>query len=233
MGGAVDCTPDSLLHSIDDYDYTMRCWRYGFVYDTTILTILNTHGVLAKLYRDRNITVTHADNMKSPVILANSSRVEDIQACQKCGIVTCKLWGESNWHFLRGVVVRGELSGLLPGRLPGNAIVRGSFYEYLQGPQAYERMMRNMFDNEIDPGSGWVRNGWYCRACTTEFVRANLLSWLIREEINSTDFTAPGTHELKENCWYGYQCRTMTHNPPHAHKLNHLCEPRPDKLDGH
>ncbi|GAW01124.1 hypothetical protein LENED_002703 [Lentinula edodes] len=49
------------------------------------------------------------------------------------------------------------------------------------------------------------------------FTRSkNLWVWLRQVKANS----AP----LAENCWYGYNCRTQTHNLAHAQKLNHLCE---------
>ncbi|KAJ9451963.1 FHA domain containing protein [Diplonema papillatum] len=31
----------------------------------------------------------------------------------------------------------------------------------------------------------------------------------------------------RQNCWYGFGCRTQYHKPPHAEKLNHACLPAP------
>jgi E3 ubiquitin-protein ligase CHFR len=34
----------------------------------------------------------------------------------------------------------------------------------------------------------------------------------------------PSRARGRDNCWYGRECRTQTHNAEHARKLNHICE---------
>ncbi|KAJ3904684.1 hypothetical protein F5879DRAFT_954081 [Lentinula edodes] len=62
----------------------------------------------------------------------------------------------------------------------------------------------------------WKEDDCLCQSCFKSFLIENLWVWLRQVKANS----AP----LAENCWYGYNCRTQTHNLAHAQKLNHLCE---------
>ncbi|KAJ3766802.1 hypothetical protein FB446DRAFT_757070 [Lentinula raphanica] len=66
------------------------------------------------------------------------------------------------------------------------------------------------------PLPDWTEDSYLCDTCFTSFLVENL--WLWWRYIKSD------SEPLKENCWYGYDCRTQTHNRIHAQKLNHLCE---------
>ncbi|CAK7328560.1 unnamed protein product [Dovyalis caffra] len=52
-----------------------------------------------------------------------------------------------------------------------------------------------------------------------------------RMPLNHAEMIAVGTHLLppdaanREDCWYGYACRTQHHNEDHARKRNHVCRP--------
>ncbi|KAJ4472702.1 hypothetical protein C8R41DRAFT_870329 [Lentinula lateritia] len=58
----------------------------------------------------------------------------------------------------------------------------------------------------------WKEDDCLCQNCFKSFLIENLWVWLRQVKANS----AP----LAENCWYGYNCRTQTHNLAHAQKLN-------------
>ncbi|KAJ4465835.1 hypothetical protein C8J55DRAFT_247141 [Lentinula edodes] len=58
----------------------------------------------------------------------------------------------------------------------------------------------------------WKEDDYLCQSCFKSFLIENLWVWLRQVKANS----AP----LAENCWYGYNCRTQTHNLAHAQKLN-------------
>ncbi|KAJ3996684.1 hypothetical protein F5050DRAFT_1807507 [Lentinula boryana] len=62
----------------------------------------------------------------------------------------------------------------------------------------------------------WTEDDYLCEDCFRSFLFENL--WLWWRHVKS------GSEPLKDNCWYGYNCRTQTHNSTHAQKLNHLCE---------
>ncbi|KAJ3729222.1 hypothetical protein C8R42DRAFT_157915 [Lentinula raphanica] len=75
---------------------------------------------------------------------------------------------------------------------------------------------QNVGQPSIPPSSDWTEDSYLCETCFTSFLRENL--WVWWRHIKASSET------LKENCWYGYNCRTQTHSIAHASKLNHLCE---------
>lgn len=54
--------------------------------------------------------------------------------------------------------------------------------------------------------------GWYCKL--QYFLM--LVSYLQH---------LPGDAVQREDCWYGYTCRTQHHSEDHARKRNHVCRP--------
>ncbi|KAJ7300829.1 hypothetical protein DFH08DRAFT_127839 [Mycena albidolilacea] len=66
--------------------------------------------------------------------------------------------------------------------------------------------------------SGWMRNLSYCRPCLEKFLADRAWKWFLAERVKG-GWTKP------EDCWYGYNCNTMTHKKAHAEGKNHLCEP--------
>ncbi|KAJ7740970.1 hypothetical protein B0H14DRAFT_2989631 [Mycena olivaceomarginata] len=65
---------------------------------------------------------------------------------------------------------------------------------------------------------GWMRNLSYCRPCLEKFLADRAWKWFLAERVKG-GWTKP------EDCWYGYNCNTMTHKKAHAEGKNHLCEP--------
>ncbi|KAF8160443.1 hypothetical protein K438DRAFT_1859751 [Mycena galopus ATCC 62051] len=65
---------------------------------------------------------------------------------------------------------------------------------------------------------GWDRDKSYCQPCLTKFLVEHTWRWL-------KDDMVKGGWMPPEDCWYGYNCRTMVHNHAHATKKNHLCVP--------
>ncbi|KAA3464422.1 E3 ubiquitin-protein ligase CHFR isoform X2 [Gossypium australe] len=45
------------------------------------------------------------------------------------------------------------------------------------------------------------------------------------ERITAATHHLPSDASQREDCWYGYACRTQHHNEEHARKRNHVCRP--------
>ncbi|KAJ7821370.1 hypothetical protein B0H14DRAFT_2831422 [Mycena olivaceomarginata] len=65
---------------------------------------------------------------------------------------------------------------------------------------------------------GWERDKSYCQPCLCKFLEEHVWRWFLQERIN-------GGWSPPENCWYGYNCKTMVHQRAHAEGKNHLCVP--------
>ncbi|XP_031739669.1 E3 ubiquitin-protein ligase CHFR isoform X3 [Cucumis sativus] len=60
-----------------------------------------------------------------------------------------------------------------------------------------------------------------CHECYEKLV-GFLLYWF---RISTPKYLLPEDATERENCWYGYACRTQHHNEDHARKRNHVCRP--------
>ncbi|KAH8823312.1 hypothetical protein DL96DRAFT_1713736 [Flagelloscypha sp. PMI_526] len=65
----------------------------------------------------------------------------------------------------------------------------------------------------------WKREDWLCEACLIDLTKTAMPKWWINKKIEQGD-PVPS-----ENCSYGWNCQTMTHNSVHASRLNHFCKP--------
>lgn len=60
-----------------------------------------------------------------------------------------------------------------------------------------------------------------CNECFDKLV-SFLLYWF---RISLPKYLLPGDALQREDCWYGYTCRTQHHNEDHARRRNHVCRP--------
>ncbi|KAL8126544.1 hypothetical protein AgCh_013716 [Apium graveolens] len=60
-----------------------------------------------------------------------------------------------------------------------------------------------------------------CNDCYDKLV-SFLLYWF---RISIPKYQLPPEASQRENCWYGYACRTQHHSDDHARKRNHVCRP--------
>ncbi|XP_024928092.1 uncharacterized protein LOC107415772 isoform X4 [Ziziphus jujuba] len=60
-----------------------------------------------------------------------------------------------------------------------------------------------------------------CNDCYEKLI-SFLLYWF---RISMPKHFLPPDASKRENCWYGYSCRTQHHNVEHARKRNHVCRP--------
>ncbi|KAM5583296.1 E3 ubiquitin-protein ligase CHFR [Rosa sericea] len=67
-----------------------------------------------------------------------------------------------------------------------------------------------------------ITSGTYtCSDCYEKLI-SFLLYWF-RVSVSASHL--PPDASKRENCWYGYACRTQHHNEDHARKRNHVCRP--------
>ncbi|KAI0768570.1 hypothetical protein BD413DRAFT_563060 [Trametes elegans] len=146
--------------------------------------------------------------------------------CSRCHTVCgINLLGTTNMQLLAGLVTIREKVKLLPGLLSVNHDEVGQLVGHLRDhlqPVADEHLVRELMDMEPEgedaDNEHWSNNDWYCLECVKHLFRQRLMLWW-RETKRQKGM------QNQEDCWYGYNCRTMTHRPQHAARLNHLCKP--------
>jgi len=80
------------------------------------------------------------------------------------------------------------------------------------------------YKNNLNTDVILTRDDEICAGCFSTVW--NDFVYRYREGIQSL---MPGEVKKRQNCWYGKECTTQTHNPNHAKNFNHICNKRPDK----
>ncbi|KAI0359090.1 hypothetical protein OH77DRAFT_1420643 [Trametes cingulata] len=157
------------------------------------------------------------------IVTATRGEKDHCSRCQAvCGLV---LLGPSNMSTLAGILSFRDKVLLLPGLLPRNREEQGLLLDHLRPAQRNvpdEILVREMMEMELEGEDAddeqWSKDEWYCLECIKQLFRQRFMLWWRKAKHENG---AP----LQDDCWYGYNCRTMTHRPSHATKLNHLCKP--------
>ncbi|KAI0757301.1 hypothetical protein C8Q80DRAFT_1132958 [Daedaleopsis nitida] len=150
-------------------------------------------------------------------------------ACSRCDkICGVQLFGAPNSSLLSGTLSVPDKLKLLPGLLPDNRTEFHLLREHLWRGHNQHRIPEDAIFHALvdldqaedgsEGGKEWSKDGWYCLDCIKELYRRRFMEWWRHEKAKSG---APA----QDDCWYGYNCRTMTHRAEHAKKLNHLCTP--------
>ncbi|GLT48963.1 hypothetical protein SLA2020_225500 [Shorea laevis] len=91
--------------------------------------------------------------------------------------------------------------------------------------------IRKLNNREIDRTrlqlnhAGMISAGMHlCNNCYEKLV-AFLLYWY---RISLPKYLLTSDAKQREDCWYGYACRTQHHSEEHARKRNHVCRPTRD-----
>ncbi|THV03001.1 hypothetical protein K435DRAFT_962671 [Dendrothele bispora CBS 962.96] len=139
--------------------------------------------------------------------------------CDQCKIPTgFDLLGPSTYDFIYASRPHQDnLSYFLKGKL--SRVDRSCLYKNSDAAR-YPKIMETIFNDDIKRPefSTWKKEDWLCKNCMENYLREHLHLWLL-------DLKKQEGETIPEDCWYGYNCRTMTHNLQHAQKLNHLCAP--------
>ncbi|KAI0094561.1 hypothetical protein BDY19DRAFT_988387 [Irpex rosettiformis] len=135
------------------------------------------------------------------------------------------LYGPPNWHFLGGVMSATPITQNLPGLLLRSpieiSVISNNFFN--RDDFDWGAFTVEIFDFEMPVPEEvvWDKEQWYCQTCITKLFTTRFPWWWMARPKSEH---APA----KENCWYGWNCRTQLHRPGHALKLNHFCEPTRD-----
>ncbi|XP_026658108.2 E3 ubiquitin-protein ligase CHFR isoform X3 [Phoenix dactylifera] len=70
---------------------------------------------------------------------------------------------------------------------------------------------------------------YLCNDCYNKFIDY-LLYWF---RVSMSRLLLPRDASERENCWYGYLCRTQHHSDEHARKRNHVCRPTRGSINMH
>ncbi|KAI0724267.1 hypothetical protein C8T65DRAFT_714455 [Cerioporus squamosus] len=185
--------------------------------------------VIHDILQSRSIKQTELDQKLSKAILQTVNGADD--TCDRCHTVGgVHLIGIVNISLLAGDLSMHERLSLLPGMLARNRDETRKMTEYLlQGRNGGRVPEKELFEELIETapdsdGDGdeeqhqWSKDEWYCLACIKDLFRQRFMVWW-----RQTKEKNGAPHQ--DDCWYGYNCRTMTHRSSHALKLNHLCTP--------
>ncbi|RPD63236.1 hypothetical protein L227DRAFT_573067 [Lentinus tigrinus ALCF2SS1-6] len=190
--------------------------------------------VIREILLSRKVKYDELDSKQPKAILQTINGADD--TCGRCHAVGGpQLLGTSNISLLSGVLPIRHWQGqdrvsLLPGLLPGNVSECGKIVEYLlkghDGGRVPEKELFHELIDTVPDADGdsdeeqhqWSKDEWYCLECVKDLFRQRFMVWW-----RQTKEKNGAPHQ--DDCWYGYNCRTMRHRPAHALKLNHLCTP--------
>ncbi|KAH8100466.1 hypothetical protein BXZ70DRAFT_148044 [Cristinia sonorae] len=189
----------------------------------------NIDSALSQIWTERKVRSDRYLDTRSKAIL---EEVEgENAACERCGFVGgLELWGPTNLIlWLRNTNVQELSSGIfLPGLLSNNRDITDWIKNSLifgrddngNSTFDFEELMNGLVDigNEREGAGRWSRDRWYCNDCVGELFRRFFWRWILLHKTKRGE-------TIHDDCWYGYNCRTMTHRLEHARKLNHLCIP--------
>ncbi|KAH9890977.1 hypothetical protein C8Q73DRAFT_104979 [Cubamyces lactineus] len=161
------------------------------------------------------------DRLAAPIRAIVTSPNGSQDCCSRCQAVCgTSLFGSSNMFLLGGLMSTEEQTALLPGVLYRNRDEMRLLRHHIKDHQRLiptETIVHEMMD--MDPegedadGEHWSKDEWYCMECIKQLFRNRFMLWWREAKRQSG---APA----QDDCWYGYNCRTMTHKSAHATKLN-------------
>ncbi|KAG1742316.1 uncharacterized protein EDB91DRAFT_306976 [Suillus paluster] len=81
-----------------------------------------------------------------------------------------------------------------------------------------DQLIKRLFNCKTSAYDAWKKEDWLCDRCSEKSMRDNLHIWYLGEKVKRG-------RKIREDCWYGYNCRAKTHDKRHARRPNHWCEP--------
>ncbi|KAH8823220.1 hypothetical protein DL96DRAFT_1616969 [Flagelloscypha sp. PMI_526] len=106
----------------------------------------------------------------------------------------------------------------MPGELAFHCPDRPGIQSILKGATP-DSMFTEFHDAYSETSDDWKKDDWVCEMCLIELVKISIPKWWINKKEEQ------GEPMPSQDCCYGWNCRTMTHNDSHASKLNHFCKP--------
>ncbi|KAL4074049.1 hypothetical protein J3A83DRAFT_4090407 [Scleroderma citrinum] len=210
--------PNLLLAIPDPDDLPDDLSRY--VLSSPVDHILSTREVSSNTEEVDLLTGTPETNLSCQLHVFPFLPPSDYALGGQCHVIVSTrthLWGQTDWDYLRGYANPSRMCSFLKGQLPFNPETRTSFREVWTQHQ-YELLIDEVFNCKTPAYDSWEKHDLLCLRCLCQFLRDHLHIWYTERKQDSS--VVP-----KEDCWYGYNCRTQAHNHVHATKLNHWCEP--------
>ncbi|KAF7336517.1 hypothetical protein MSAN_02283700 [Mycena sanguinolenta] len=226
--------PDGVKHVWDERTYHSLADEIDFDWDEDLDYPLYRGYFslpLDNIWTARKVKPPKDEEPASKFILDTIIGAND--TCSQCAAPGgLSLLTEANWrraplypgHLLKGklqqtVTIQKSLFDMLHAHSRDNHDSSDSDSRYYFTDENCGPWIASVFDvSKPTEWDGWTKDKSYCLTCLTNFLEEHLWRWLLQEQIK-------GGWSPPQNCWYGYNCRTMVHNQTHANKLNHLCVP--------
>ncbi|KAG2388793.1 hypothetical protein C9374_000232 [Naegleria lovaniensis] len=153
--------------------------------------------------------------------------------CELCHAVHCNLYKQTtntaDMCFMNGIHKLKEHSAIIaipPTCLSNNQHERDILINYIQSKSISPQDVYNTCMTSLENGT--FTNPTYtsvttetrvCKQCAIK-VFSDLI-YQYRAAIPNSEL--PQSVTSRPNCWYGMECRTMSHNRGHAQRYNHIC----------
>lgn len=153
--------------------------------------------------------------------------------CELCNAVHCNLYKQTtnttDLCYMNGIHKLKEHTSIIaipPTCLNNNQYEREILINYIQSKSISPQDVYNTCMTNLENGT--FTNPTYtavttetrvCKLCAIK-VFSDLI-YAYRAEIPNSEL--PQSVTSRPNCWYGMECRTMTHNRGHAQRYNHIC----------
>ncbi|THH23112.1 hypothetical protein EUX98_g8067 [Antrodiella citrinella] len=200
-------------------------YKIRTLHDTIYSGLLR--NAMSQLWEERKVKPDTWLLAPSKVFVENAKGTQD--TCDRCNAVGgLDLFGRSNFDlWRRNHYIQHFFENMfLPGHLSRNAVIT-QWLECLKHADAagyrtfkFDELADDIYEiaEEQDGPGAWSRDAWYCTECVNELFKRHFWRWILAARRKEGE-------PVKDDCWYGYECRTMTHKTEHAEKLNHLCVP--------
>uniref|UniRef100_A0A0W0FMG1 Uncharacterized protein n=1 Tax=Moniliophthora roreri TaxID=221103 RepID=A0A0W0FMG1_MONRR len=178
---------------------------------------------LSKIYEERKVKPPPTDSSRWKSVLDHIEGEND--PCAHCSKITgFNLWGRSTFDYLNGETTLFHpyhlpriLKGWLGFSLSDASRLRK---EYIDISQDIYCIVEDILESDYKQAEFADRKSedWLCQECLTKLLKEHLHLWLL-------DRKRKAGEQIPDNCWYGWNCRTMMHREEHAKKLN-VCTTR-------
>ncbi|KAH8823221.1 hypothetical protein DL96DRAFT_266684 [Flagelloscypha sp. PMI_526] len=144
--------------------------------------------------------------------------------CNRCLVTQGReLWNQTNWSVFfvhtpqnQALTLYQWIPGSLSSHHSDGAKIQSTLVSLRATPDS---LFAEFHDAYSETSDDWKKDDWVCEKCLVELVKVSIPKWWINKK------SERGEPVPSEDCWYGWNCRTMTHNGSHASKLNHFCKP--------
>ncbi|KAG6820175.1 hypothetical protein H0H93_004306 [Arthromyces matolae] len=130
---------------------------------------------------------------------------------------------DTYWDYLRlsCPLALYRLHFLVKGRIAQNVDDGPLLSSKIREFTSHAPLLRQVFQVLSPAWNALSATDWLCEACIVLLIQEHLHLWLLerkREDWLNGNFE--DGIEIRDDCWYGYNCRTQTHSVHHAQRVN-------------